>query len=581
MKERVDEEFGPLPVGPASGNHRGRGARHAGPPPGCPAAPAVGHEQYPGLDAVAVRPAAGAEAPIRAPLRRRAAGSRRGSGAMMPSPRPSGATSRRWAETIPAPAAAGKSTRSATGRPCPPHDQADLASAIFLSMTLKTETLDLTSVEAGLATALTFDDVLLVPRTRAPPNQVDVTTRLTRDIRLNIPIVSAAMDTVTEARLAIAMAQQGGLGVIHKNLSIEEQARGRQGQALGERDDRRSGHAVARRNRICEALELMEKYNISGVPITDDGSKEGRLVGILTNRDLRFETNFDLPIARGHDQREPRHGPGRHDARAAREILHQHKVEKLLVVDRDYRLKGLITVKDIQKAVKYPNAARTRWAGCACGAAIGVGKDTIERAAALVDAGVDVLVVDTAHGHSQGVLDTVRAIRAALPDVELVAGNVATAEGDRGADRRGRRRGQGRHRPRLDLHDARRLRRRRAADHGDHRLRAGRGERTTCRSSPTAASGTRATSPRRSPPARVRDDRRAVRRDRRKPGRDDPLPGPQLQGVSRHGLDRRDAPRQPRALLPGRVRPRKRRGSREARARRHRGARPVQGRSPR
>jgi IMP dehydrogenase len=273
-----------------------------------------------------------------------------------------------------------------------------------------------------LQTALTFDDILLVPQhSTVLPYQVDVSTQLTRRIRLNVPLVSAAMDTVTESRLAIAMAQHGGIGVIHKNLSIEEQASEVDRVKRSESGMIVDPITLSPTHRIYEALELMKKYRISGVPITDDGSKEGRLVGILTNRDLRFETNITRPIAdiMTHENL----------IDAAREILHQHKVEKLLVVDRDFRLKGLITVKDIQKAVKYPNASKDPLGRLRCGAAIGVAKDTMQRAEALVGASVDVLVVDTAHGHSQGVLDMVKRIRQQFPDVDLVAGNVATAEG--------------------------------------------------------------------------------------------------------------------------------------------------------
>jgi IMP dehydrogenase len=279
-------------------------------------------------------------------------------------------------------------------------------------------------------TALTFDDILLVPRhsTVLPP-QVDVSTRLTRHIRLNVPVVSAAMDTVTESRLAIAMAQQGGLGVIHKNLSIEEQASEVDRVKRSESGMIVDPITLSPTHKIYEALDLMKKYRISGVPITEDGSKEGRLCGILTNRDLRFETNVTRPIA-DVMTREPLFTvPVGTTLDNAREILHQHKVEKLLVVDRDFRLKGLITVKDIQKAVKYPNASKDSLGRLRCGAAIGVAKDSMERAEALVGAGVDVLVVDTAHGHSQFVLDMVRRVRQRFGDVNLVAGNVATAEG--------------------------------------------------------------------------------------------------------------------------------------------------------
>jgi len=281
-----------------------------------------------------------------------------------------------------------------------------------------------------ILTALTFDDILLVPQhSTVVPSQVDVSTRLTRTIRLNVPLVSAAMDTVTESLLAIAMAQHGGLGVIHKNLSIEEQASEVDRVKRSESGMIVNPITLSPTNKIYEALDLMQKYRISGVPITEDGSKEGRLVGILTNRDLRFETNVNRAIADVMTREHLITVPVGTTLDAAREILHQHKVEKLLVVDREFRLKGLITVKDIQKAVKYPNASKDSLGRLRCGAAIGVARDTMERAEALVAATVDVLVIDTAHGHSQGVLDMVRRVRSRFPDVALVAGNVATAEG--------------------------------------------------------------------------------------------------------------------------------------------------------
>jgi IMP dehydrogenase len=287
-------------------------------------------------------------------------------------------------------------------------------------------------------TALTFDDILLVPQhSTVLPYQVDVSTQLTRRIRLNVPLVSAAMDTVTESRLAIAMAQHGGLGVIHKNQSIEEQASEVDRVKRSESGMIVDPITLSPSHRIYEALELMKKYRISGVPITDDGSKEGRLVGILTNRDLRFETNVERPIADIMTREHLITVPVGTTLDAAREILHRHKVEKLLVVDREFRLKGLITVKDIQKAVKYPNASKDALGRLRCGAAIGIATDTIERAEALVAANVDVLVVDTAHGHSQGVLDMVKRVRGRFPNVDLVAGNVATAEGTRALIRSG------------------------------------------------------------------------------------------------------------------------------------------------
>src|SRR5215212_9210608 len=284
-------------------------------------------------------------------------------------------------------------------------------------------------LDQAIVTALTFDDVLLVPRhSQVVPNQVDVCTRFSRNIRLNVPLVSAAMDTVTESLLAIAMAQHGGLGVIHKNLSIEEQASEVDRVKRSESGMIVNPITLAPNNRIFEALDLMQRYRISGVPITEDGSKEGRLVGILTNRDLRFETNVNRPISDVMTKDPLFTVPVGTTLDESREILHKHKVEKLLVVDKDFRLKGLITVKDIQKQIKYPNACKDALGRLRCGAAVGTARDTIDRADALVAAHVDVLVVDTAHGHSQNVLDMVRTLRRRFPQVDLVAGNVATAE---------------------------------------------------------------------------------------------------------------------------------------------------------
>ena len=280
-----------------------------------------------------------------------------------------------------------------------------------------------------LPTALTFDDVLLVPRhSSVVPSQVDVTSRFTRNIHLNVPIASAAMDTVTESGLAIAMAQHGGIGVIHKNLSIEEQASEVDRVKRSESGMIVNPITLSPEHRIYEALELMEKYRISGVPITEGGAKEGRLVGILTNRDLRFETNVDRPISAVMTRENLITVPVGTTLDAAREILHRHKVEKLLVVDRDFKLKGLITVKDIQKQIKYPNASKDGLGRLRVGAAVGIARDTPDRAAALVAAHVDVIVVDTAHGHSQGVLDMVARIRREHSGIDLIAGNVATAE---------------------------------------------------------------------------------------------------------------------------------------------------------
>jgi IMP dehydrogenase len=293
-------------------------------------------------------------------------------------------------------------------------------------------------VAAGLPDALTFDDVLLVPRHSAVlPSQVNVGTRLTNRIRLNVPILSAAMDTVTESRLAIAMAQQGGFGVIHKNLSIDEQASEVDRVKRSESGMIVNPITLSPRHRIFEALELMKQYRISGVPITEDGSKEGRLVGILTNRDLRFESRTDRPVADIMTRDNLITVPVGTTLDQAREMFHRHKVEKLLVVDSEFRLKGLITVKDIQKLIKYPNACKDELGRLRVGAAIGVSKDTLDRAGALVEAHVDALVIDTAHGHSQGVLEMVGRVRERHPDVDIIAGNVATAEATRALIERG------------------------------------------------------------------------------------------------------------------------------------------------
>ncbi len=274
---------------------------------------------------------------------------------------------------------------------------------------------------------LTFDDVLLVPgKSDIHPNFVDTSTNLTRDIRLNIPILSAAMDTVTEARLAIAIAQQGGLGVIHKNMSIDQQAEEVDKVKRSEAGMIVDPVTMRPWQRISEALQVMEKYKISGVPVTD---AHGKLVGILTNRDLRFETRFDLPISERMTKDDLVTVPVGTTLDEAREVLHHHRIEKLLVVDGNGDLKGLITVKDIQKARRYPSASKDPLGRLRCGAAIGVGKEGLERARALIDAKVDVIFVDSAHAHSAGVMELIREFKKIFPDTPLVAGNVATREG--------------------------------------------------------------------------------------------------------------------------------------------------------
>src|SRR5829696_4766856 len=296
-------------------------------------------------------------------------------------------------------------------------------------METRTDILNADQISVGLTTALTFDDVLLVPRhSTVLPSEVDVSSNFSRNIRLHVPIASAAMDTVTESRLAIAMAQQGGIGIIHKNLSVEEQASEVDRVKRSESGMIVNPITLSPTNRIYEALDLMKKYRISGVPITEDGSKEGKLVGILTNRDLRFESRPDRPIAEIMTRDPLFTVPVGTTLEQAREFLHRHKVEKLLVVDDQFMLKGLITVKDIQKMIKYPNACKDALGRLRVGAAVGVGRDALERAEALMAAGADILIIDTAHGHSQGVLEMVARIRRDYATVELVAGNVATAD---------------------------------------------------------------------------------------------------------------------------------------------------------
>ncbi|HXZ80862.1 MAG TPA: IMP dehydrogenase [Terriglobales bacterium] len=274
--------------------------------------------------------------------------------------------------------------------------------------------------------ALTFDDVLLLPaRSNVTPAEVNTQTRLTRNITLNIPLMTAAMDTVTESRMAIAIAQQGGMGVIHRNLTIEQQA--------GEVDKVKRSESgmivdpitLSPDHKVSDALEVMRRYRISGVPIT----KNKKLVGILTNRDLRFETRTDIPISRVMTKENLITVPVGTTLEEAERVLHRHRVEKLLVVDDKYNLKGLITVKDIQKKLKYPNAAKDSQGRLRCAAAIGATGDFLERAQELVRNKVDVVVIDSAHGHSTRVLEAIRQVKSRLPEVDLIAGNIATFDG--------------------------------------------------------------------------------------------------------------------------------------------------------
>jgi IMP dehydrogenase len=271
---------------------------------------------------------------------------------------------------------------------------------------------------------LTFDDVLLVPaESRVLPNDVSTRTRLTRRIELAIPIVSAAMDTVTEARLAIALAREGGIGVLHRNLSVEAQVAEVDKVKRSEAGTIVEPVTLPPDASVAQALELMSTYHISGVPIT---SEDGTLVGILTNRDLRFAPDVTQPVSALMTARDLVTAPIGTTLREAEEILHRHKIEKLPVVDSDGKLSGLITVKDIQKRIQFPDATKDEKGRLRVAAAVGVGNDAWERAGALVDAGVDTLVVDTAHGHSSAVVDMVRRVKSEW-DVDVVAGNVATA----------------------------------------------------------------------------------------------------------------------------------------------------------
>src|SRR5678809_526001 len=272
-------------------------------------------------------------------------------------------------------------------------------------------------ITSDIFEGLTFDDVLLVPnRSDVMPYETDTATQFTRNIRLQIPLCSAAMDTVTEAALAIALAQQGGIGVIHKNLSIERQA-----EEVDKVKRSESGMIVdpvtIRPDRpVREALQVMERFHISGVPVVDE---DGHLVGIITNRDLRFETRFDIPVSEVMTPQPLVTVPVGTTLDEAKIKLQKHRIEKLLVVDDDGHLKGLITVKDIQKAIRFPHAAKDDLGRLRCAAAIGATGDFLERAHALVAARVDAIVIDTAHGHSSRVLDAVRAVKGKFPEIQL------------------------------------------------------------------------------------------------------------------------------------------------------------------
>ena len=286
--------------------------------------------------------------------------------------------------------------------------------------------------------ALTFDDVLLIPaESNVLPKEADLATKLTNSIGLNIPLMTSAMDTVTESKMAIAIAREGGIGIIHKNMSIEKQA------DMVDRVKRSENGVIVNpfflspQHFVHDANEIMSRYRISGVPICENG----RLVGIITNRDLRFmtEADYDQPISAVMTKENLVTAPVGTTLAQAKEILRRHRIEKLPIVDSEGRLKGLITIKDIEKSVQYPNSARDKNGRLLCGAAIGATQDVLDRVAALVEAQVDVVVMDSAHGHNSGILNAVKKVKKAYPELQLIAGNVATAEGtkaliDAGAD---------------------------------------------------------------------------------------------------------------------------------------------------
>ena len=284
-------------------------------------------------------------------------------------------------------------------------------------------------LQQQLREGLTFDDVLLVPRrSEVLPREVDLSVQLTKKIKLNIPLLSAAMDTVTDSRMGIALAREGGLGVIHKNMTVEEQASHVDKVKRSEHGVITDPFFLSPRHLISDAKELMARYRISGVPITDENNI---LVGILTNRDLRFEEDDTKRIGDVMTQKNLVTAPVGTTLEEAKKLLAAHRIEKLPIVDDSFHLRGLITIKDIEKNIKYPNSAKDQNGRLLCAAAIGVNRETLERARALMEQKVDVLSLDTAHGHSKGVLEAVESLRKAFPDITLIAGNVATADATR------------------------------------------------------------------------------------------------------------------------------------------------------
>ncbi len=435
-----------------------------------------------------------------------------------------------------------------------------------LFVTTKEEIAGERMTDRAIPEGLTFDDVLLLPgKSSVLPTQADTRTFLSRRITLNIPIVAAAMDTVTDSRLAIAIARQGGIGFIHRNMTIDRQAEEVDRVKRSESGMIVDPVTIAPEISVRQALEFMNKYKVSGLPVT----RGQRLVGILTNRDLRFERNLDQPVSNIMTKDNLVTVPVGTTLEEAERILQRHRIEKLLVVDKDFNLKGLITVKDIQKKLEFPNATKDEQGRLRVGAAIGATGDFLERAEEMAREKVDVLAIDTAHGHTTRVMDAIRAVKHRLPDMQLVAGNVATAEATRdlialGID--GLKVGVGPGSicttrvvtgagvPQITAIaecGARGAGFRRAAHRGRRHQVLGRHHQGHCRRSLS------------------RDDRRPLCRHRRISGRNDSLPGPHFQILSRHGIAGRDGSRFGRPLCTGRRR------AREISARRNRRTGPI------
>ena len=398
---------------------------------------------------------------------------------------------------------------------------------------------------------LTFDDVLLVPqKSVVVPSDVSVSTKLTDTIKLNIPVMSAAMDTVTEARLAIAIAREGGIGIIHKNMSIDEQASNVDKVKRSEHGVITDPFSLSPEHLVSDANALMAKYRISGVPITENG----KLVGILTNRDLRFETDYSRKISEVMTSKNLVTAPFGTTLAQAQEILGRHKIEKLPLVDADGMLQGLITIKDIEKAIQYPQSAKDANGRLLAGAALGTTEDVLDRAAALVDAKVDIVTIDSAHGHSKNVLDVVEKIKRKYPDLQIIAGNVADTGRYARSDQSGGGLRESGHRPRVDLHDTCCGRYRCSTVYRCNEMRGGSGKtrrhdhrgrrHQVLRRHHESAGGRRSCG----------YDRQPVGRHGGEPRRHGDISGQKLQGLPRYGVCCCDAERQQGPVFPGEFR---------------------------